>query len=57
MYTSSDYTVLSACLLYQLYTNIQIYPVISFWFVNIYQSEVPKYGVCLPCGPIDMDKF
>ena len=25
-------------------------------FVNIYQGEVPQYGVCLPCGPINMGK-
>ena len=28
-----------------------------FWFVNIYQGEVPQYGVCLPCGPIHMGTF
>ena len=28
-------------------------PFISFCF-NIYQGEVPQYGVCLTCGPIHM---
>ena len=32
-------------------------PLISFRSVNIYQGEVPKYGVSLPCGPIRMGKL
>ena len=32
-------------------------PLISFCSVNIYQGEVPQYGVSLPCGPIHMGKF
>ena len=51
------YTVLSECVLYKPYDDIQIYPLMSFWFVNIYQDEVPQYGVCLPCGPIHMGIF
>ena len=45
------YTVLSEYVLYKPYDDIQIYPLMSFWFVNIYQDEVPQYGVCLPCVP------
>ena len=37
---------------------IQIYiPLISFRSVNIYQGEVPQYGVSLPCGPIHTGKL
>ena len=28
------------------------YHLISFWFANIYQGEVPQYGICSLCGPI-----
>ena len=32
-------------------------PLISFCSVNIYQGDVPQYGVSLPCGPIHMGKL
>ena len=58
MYTSIVITKHSQIIFFiKLYNNIQTYPLISFWFVNIYQGEVPHYGVCLPCGPIHMGKF
>ena len=57
MFIYSDYTALSDCILYKAYSNVQIYPLISFWVVNIHQVEVPQYMVCLPCGPIHMGMF
>ena len=50
-------TALSDCVLYKPYDNIQIYPFNFLLFVNIYQDKFPQYGVCLPCGLINMGKF
>ena len=39
---------------YKVHKNVQIYHLISYWFVNIHNGRVPQYGICLPCGPINM---
>ena len=54
MYTYSDYTTPSDCVRYKAYDNVQIYTLISFWFINIIQGKVLQYGICLSRGPINI---
>ena len=38
---------------YELHKNVQIYHLISYWYVNMNNGRVPQYGVCFPCGLIN----
>ena len=57
MNTYNDYTALPRGVIKfdKMHKNVQIYHLISFWFVNIY--HVHQYGVCLPFGSINVGTF
>ena len=42
---------------HELHKNVQIYHLISHWFVNMNNGRVPQYGVCFPCGLINICTF